>query len=54
MATAERRLDITEFDFDDVKNNLKTFLRAQNEFTDYDFEGAGINILLCLFLRVNC
>ena len=46
MATEERRLDITEFDFDDVKNNLKTFLRAQSEFTDYDFEGAGMNILL--------
>ena len=46
MATEERRLDITEFDFDDVKNNLKAFLRGQTEFTDYDFEGAGINILL--------
>ena len=46
MATEARRLDITEFDFDDVKDNLKTFLRAQNEFTDYDFEGAGMNILL--------
>ena len=46
MATQARRLDISEFDFDDVKSNLKTFLRAQTEFTDYDFEGAGINILL--------
>jgi len=48
MATQSRRLDITEFDFDDVKDNLKTFLRAQTEFTDYDFEGSGINILLDL------
>ena len=46
MATQARRLDVSEFDFDDVKDNLKTFLRAQTEFTDYDFEGAGINILL--------
>ena len=46
MATNNRRLDVTEFDFDDVKANLKTFLKAQNQFKDYDFEGAGINILL--------
>ena len=43
---ANRRLDITEFDFDDVKANLKTFLKAQTEFKDYDFEGSGMNILL--------
>jgi len=43
---ANRRLDITEFDFDDVKVNLKTFLKAQTEFKDYDFEGSGMNILL--------
>ena len=41
-----RRLDVTEFDFDDVKANLKTFLKAQTEFKDYDFEGSGMNILL--------
>ena len=41
-----RRVDITEFDFDDVKTNLKTFLKAQTDFKDYDFEGSGMNILL--------
>ncbi len=41
-----KRLDVTEFDFDDIKDNLKTFLRGQTEFTDYDFEGSGMNILL--------
>ena len=45
MANA-RRLDITEFDFDDVKTNLKTFLKAQDTFKDYDFEGSGMNIHL--------
>ena len=34
----EKRLIVSEFDFDDVKSNLKTFLDPQNEFTDYDFE----------------
>jgi hypothetical protein len=44
MATA--RLQVTDLDFDTIKNNLKDFLRQQSEFTDYDFEGAGLNVLL--------
>ena len=46
MATNNKRLEVTEFDFDDVKDNLKTFLSAQTEFTDYDFEGSGMSALL--------
>ena len=46
MATNDKRLRVTELDFDNVKANLKTFLKAQTEFKDYDFEGAGMNILL--------
>lgn len=40
------RLRVTELDFDTIKNNLKTFLNQQSEFSDYDFEGSGLNILL--------
>jgi hypothetical protein len=40
------RLRVTELDFDQIKQNLKTFLQSQSEFTDYDFEGSGLNILL--------
>ena len=46
MATNEKRLNVSEFDFDDVKENLKIFLRGQSEFKDYDFEGSGMCILL--------
>tara|TARA_Y100000034_G_scaffold56272_1_gene68953 strand:+ start:559 stop:2463 length:1905 start_codon:yes stop_codon:yes gene_type:complete len=46
MATNDKRLEVTEFDFDEVKDNLKIFLKSQTEFTDYDFEGSGMNILL--------
>ena len=46
MAVNQRRLNVTQFDFDDVKDNLKTFLKSQTEFTDYDFEGSGMNALL--------
>ena len=41
-----KRLKVTEFDFDEVKANLKTFLSSQEEFKDYDFEGSGMSILL--------
>jgi hypothetical protein len=39
-------LRITELDFDSIKQNLKTFLQNQSEFTDYDFEGSGLAVLL--------
>jgi hypothetical protein len=40
------RLQVTELDFDTIKTNLKNFLRSQSEFTDYDFEGSSLNVLL--------
>ena len=46
MATTEKRLDVTDLDFDDIKSNLKTFMRNQSDFTDYDFEGSGMNAIL--------
>jgi len=46
MALNEKRLKVTELDFDDIKDNLKVFLKNQTQFKDYDFEGSGMNILL--------
>ena len=46
MAVNKTRLRVTELDFDDIKDNLKTYLKGQNQFKDYDFEGSGMNILL--------
>ena len=46
MATNDKRSKVTELDFDDIKINLKTFLKAQTEFKDYDFEGSGMSTLL--------
>ena len=46
MAVNNRRLRVTELDFDNIKSNLKTFLKNQTQFKDYDFEGSGMNILL--------
>ncbi len=41
-----QKLDISELDFDAIKSNLKTFLKNQDQFLDYDFEGSGMSALL--------
>lgn len=43
MAT---NLNVTELDFDQIKQNLKNYLTTQTEFTDYNFEGSGLSALL--------
>lgn len=45
MAT-NNKISTTALDFDDIKTNLKTYLQGQPQFTDYDFEGSGLSILL--------
>jgi hypothetical protein len=40
------KLNITELDFVSIRNNLKNYLRNQSAFTDYDFEGSSISVLL--------
>ncbi len=42
----KKRLRVTELDFDQIKSNLKTFLKAQTEFKDYDFDGSAMSVLL--------
>jgi hypothetical protein len=46
MATS--RLKVTELDFDTIKTNLRAFLNQQDEFTDYDFEGSALSVLIDL------
>ena len=43
---ASNKLEVSDFDFDAVKANLKTFLQSQSEFQDYNFEGSGFAVLL--------
>ena len=45
---ASNKLTVSDFDFDNVKANLKTFLQGQSEFQDYNFEGSGFAVLLDL------
>ena len=37
---------VANLDFDDIKVALKDYLRAQSEFTDYDFEGSALSNLI--------
>tara|TARA_B100001057_G_scaffold361567_1_gene364018 strand:+ start:1027 stop:2883 length:1857 start_codon:yes stop_codon:yes gene_type:complete len=43
---ASNKLEVSQLDFDAIKQNLKTFLQDQSEFQDYDFEGSGFAVLL--------
>ena len=46
MAQTTKRLRVTELDFDEIKTNLKTHLKSQESFKDYNFEGSAMNTLL--------
>lgn len=45
---ANTYLEVTEVDFDDIRNNLKNYLSSQAQFQDYDFEGSNMAVLLDL------
>ena len=46
MATSNTSVRVTELDFGQIRNNLKTFLQSQSTFQDYNFEGSGMSVLL--------
>ena len=39
-------ISLTELDFDSVRASLKTYFEADATFTDYNFEGSGLSILM--------
>ena len=43
---ANKKINVTDLDFDDIKSNIKTFLKGQTQFQDYDFEGSGLSVLM--------
>ena len=49
MATNTKgHIEITDLDFDTVKSNFRSFLSQQTTFTDYNFEGSGLSVLMDL------
>lgn len=44
----DNNLKIDELSFDGIKSNFKNYLKSQDQFRDYNFDGAGISVLLDL------
>lgn len=43
---ANTSIILSNLDFDTIKNTFKQYLRSQDRFNDYDFEGSNMNVLL--------
>ena len=37
---------VSNLDFEDIKTSLKDYMRAQSDFTDYDFEGSALSTII--------
>lgn len=43
---AQSKIDVSNLDFDTIRQELKTYLKGQSEFKDYDFDGSGMSVLI--------
>jgi hypothetical protein len=39
-------VNFTNLDFDQIKTSIKDYLRSNSNFTDYDFEGSNLSVIL--------
>jgi len=39
-------VNFTNLDFDQIKSSIKDYLRSNSNFTDYDFEGSNMSVLI--------
>lgn len=46
MTINTQRFSVSELDFDAIKTSIKTFMQGQTQFTDYNFDGANLSIML--------
>lgn len=46
MAGANSQINFVGLDFNTIKDNLKTYLKSQDTFKDYNFDGSGLSTLL--------
>ena len=46
MAVKSSSINATDLDFNDISDNIKTYLKGQEKFKDYNFEGANLNVLI--------
>ena len=48
MAIKSSQINITDLDFENIANNLKSYLQGQDQLKDYDFEGSTMSVLIDL------
>ena len=48
MAEQTSKLQVSELDYSSIKTNLVTFLKSQSEFTNFDFAGSGLDVIMDL------
>ena len=48
MSNRKQTIHTTTLDFENIKSSMKEYLNGQTEFTDYDFEGSGLSVLMDL------
>ena len=41
-------IQLTEVDFDQIKQNLVSYLKSTGQFTDFDFDGSNLQVILNL------
>ena len=46
MAVKSSQINATDLDFDKISDNIKTYLKGQERFKDYNFEGSNLNVLI--------
>ena len=46
MAIKSSQIVATDLDFDKISDNIKTYLKGQEKFKDYDFEGSNLNVII--------
>ena len=39
-------VNFTNLDFDQIKTSIKDYLRSNSDFTDYDFEGSNLSVII--------
>jgi len=48
MAIKSSQINVTDLDFDNIAENLKSYLQGQDQLKDYDFEGSTMSVLIDL------
>ena len=46
MSIKSSNINATDLDFDAIASNIKTYLKGQDKFKDYDFEGSTMSVLI--------